>query len=268
MRLLLILLFVSFQSILICKDRPTHLKAFIVYDVSEHSLLRFYHLDSSRMKKNLQGIAAHIKLTADIQVLRSSHVTSQKLYSWIRKLSPKDIAVFYYVGNPMYNPQDANQWPSLDLSHQKMLTLLSQEKITNDIKQQNPHLGLILFDCYRHVVRISKKKYGISPTVPLKKPANGSGLTRLFIESSGIVSACSAHRGETGLAFSQSKPIGGLFTQAFQDYFQLGNDKSSFFWSLVLLSVEEKCSALSSRQQHPLILQEIHNPRITGNHRK
>jgi hypothetical protein len=264
MRLIFILLFLSFQSVLICKEKITRLKAFVVYDAAKSDLQNHYKLDGRRMKKNLHGVASQTNLTLDIQVVPSNQITRQKLYSWIKTLTPKDVAIFYYAGKPFYSSLN-DLWPSLDLSKGHMLSILSQKVLTNDIKQRHPHLSLVLFDCYNKVISIKKKSYSAAPTVPVCKKKIHHGFARLFVKSSGIVSACSMQRGENGFTLYQDRPVGGIFTQAIQDYLQYNCNKGSFFWDFLLDSVNDRCTYLSKQQQHPLLYRNVRDPK-SGRH--
>ena len=155
MRHLFILFFVCAQTLLLGKTQPTNLKAFIVRETYAPVGVEFYQQDATLMKKWLELIAAQIHLTPTIQTVTTLSLTKEKVSSWIQKLSPNDVAVFYYVGVPHYQLQD--QWPSLKFAHkhqqpslesQRTVEMLSQEQLTKMMKEKNPHLSVILFDCY------------------------------------------------------------------------------------------------------------------------
>ncbi len=99
------------QAVFLYAEKPTHLKALVVFDGSGARLQKYYCLDSKRMQQALLGIASQTGLIPEIQVSSISEVTMSKLNSWINSLSPLDVAVFYYVGKET-NPRKG-RWPHL-----------------------------------------------------------------------------------------------------------------------------------------------------------
>ena len=262
MRHLFILFFVCAQTLLLGKTHPTNLKAFIVRESYQPILVRFYQQDATRMKKWLEVIAAQTNLTPTIQSVTTLSFTKEKLSSWIQKLSPNDVAVFYYVGMPHYQLQD--QWPSLEFAHkhqfpslgsQRTLGMLSQEELTKMMKEKGPHLSVILFDCYNNVLKSRR----IPPLKKISsKVVSKTGMRRLFVKSSGVFSACSKQRDEIGYAAYQKAKGGGIFTFGIQTFFQSSNSIST--WSDLNVRGEALALHISKEKQHPLMCDRVVNP--------
>lgn len=252
MRYFYVLFFVCVHTLLLGRTQPTHLKAFIVRETHAHSLGRFYHQDSSRMKKYLELIATLTNLTRKIQTVTTFSLTKEKVSSWINELSPNDVAVFYYAGQPHYQPQD--QWPSLQFAH--ALGMLSQEQLTIMMKEKTPHLSVVLFDCYNDILKSRR-----IPTLKKisRKAVSKIGMRRLFVKSSGVFSACSKQRDEIGYAACQKAKGGGIFSIGIQDFFQSGNSLST--WNDLTGGGNALALHISKEKQHPLMYDGIANPR-------
>jgi hypothetical protein len=209
------------------------------------------------MKKNITGIASQIKLTPDILVIQSNNLTSQKVNTWIKSLSDKDIAIFYYAGNELYVHN--NKWPCLSF-YKKKTSLISQKTLAFAIKRRNAYLTLVLFDCYSKAIKVPKKSFSIDNTVPLQRTSKSPGLVSLFTKNHGFVCACSTRRGRPGLATYRNEPIGGLFTTIVQNYFNDMCNTGTPFWGDLYDQMKFFCAKLSHKQQRPYMYKNVHNP--------
>ena len=172
MRYFCIFLFLCAHALLISKERPSTLKAFIVYEDGDSPLKQCYQMDRIRMKKSLQTIASLAKLTPKIRTVRASRLHPAKLGSWTDTLSPKDVAIFYYVGKPQ---SGFGKWPYLSFSNIKCI--VTQTQLTNAMKQKKAHLSVILFDCYSSVLPIRWTRARKEPSI---KVFPKTGIARLF----------------------------------------------------------------------------------------
>jgi hypothetical protein len=247
------------HALLISGEHPSHLKAFIVYDASNSSLQQCYRQDSIRMRKSLKAIASLTKLSLNIQTVKASQLHPTKLFSWIHSLSPKDVAVFYYAGKPQYG---FGQWPYLSFPHIKCI--VTQTQLTNELKQKKPHLSLVLFDRYNSVAPFRWTHTGKNPSI---KAFSKAGMTRLFLKSSGMVSACSSTRGEVGYAIQHKGVMGGIFSLGIQHFFQSCDPKTALWYDFVV-GIKSLCIGASNERQHPLMLEDIKNPSMHHSHIK
>lgn len=252
MKYVFILLALAAETLLISKDQTPQIKAFIVYDGTECLLERCYRKDGYRMEKILKEMAALTKLRSHIQIEKSSHLSRAKLLSWAHKLSTKDIAVFYYAGNPFYNTCD--QWPSLHLSDSQ--PPISQEQLTKCMKHKKPRLGVVLFDCYNRIIPCKRLFWSKAP--PHKERLK-TRLSLLFLKSSGVLSACSSRSTERGFAICHSGVMGGIFTLGIQAYLESCYHKTAN-WDGLIATVENICTTMSEEKQHLMLYKDIKKP--------
>jgi hypothetical protein len=257
MRLLFLLSVLCSQGALICRERPTHLKALITYDSSTSGLQKYYQIDSIRMKKNISAISFQTGLTPDILVLQSNQLTTNKLKAWIKGLSDKDVAIFYYAGKDVYAHEDT--WPSVTFRGKKRI-LLPQRTLARAIKQKHAYLTLVLIDCYSKVLKMPRKSFSVDGTVPMQKISESSGLASLFIKNPGFVIACSTRRGKPGFATYRNEPIGGLFTTIVQNYFNDMCHAVTPFWGDLSHQLKFFCAKLSHKQQRPFMYKNARDP--------
>lgn len=260
MRYFCILLFLCAHTLLISRERPSHLKAFIVYDDEDSSLRQCYQKDRIRIKKCLQTIASLTKLTPKIQTVMASQLHPTKLFSWIHTLSPKDVAVFYYAGKPQYG---FGEWPYLSFPHIKCI--VTQTQLTTAMKKKKPHLSLILFDCYSSILSTRWTHARKNPSI---KVFPKTGIARLFLKSSGVFSACSTTQGESGYALQRKGLKGGIFSLGILNYLQ-SFDPKTMMWCEFFYCVRSTCRGVSDEKQHPrLLVEDINNPASHYSHIK
>lgn len=242
MRFLCIFLFLCSHVLLISKEGPSRLTALIVYDGSESPLKSFYREDGHRMKENLKVIAKHTKLAPTIQTIKASQLSHAKLQAWIQDLSPKDTAIFYYAGKPLYGSND--QWPSLGFSCGA--APLSQTQCLRQISQKSPHLTLVLLDCYNKILPQSRRAGWKASS---RRGVNKEAMNRLFVRSSGSISGCSSNSAETSVGIHQRGLRGGLFSLVIQDFFR----SSTASWFDILAHVRRKCMGMTDKAQRPMM---------------
>ncbi len=246
------------QGVFLYAEKPTHLKALVVFDGSRSRLQKYYSLDSKKMETNLLGIASQTGLLPEIQVAKIGDLTMSTVKTWIKAISPHDVAVFYYVGQES-KPRNG-KWPLLSFQGLSRRTCISQGYLTKLIQQKNPHLALILLDCYSKVIRGPTKSFKFAHTVPLQRISTDPDLLGLFLESSGVISACSARPGKPSFGIYRDRPIGGLFTSMVQNSLRDGCDTGTSFWSDLKDDITSRCLYLSKKSQKPLIYKDIRNP--------
>ncbi len=212
------------------------LRACVVYESPECPAVTCYKNDAHRIKAALSSIAHSLRIPLRLEMRAHKTLSPSALNQWIRSVSSNDIAVVFYAGTGRCREQKNGMWPVMTIpAHEGCTLAYGEDEVASQIASRNPRLSLILFDCYSHLTtRRQSHSVGLSKKVRLSR--NCLGIRKLFLQSRGTVTACSAQRGMPSYGVVAKKTSGGVFTSRFLHLLQ--KDQSS------LTSWEVFCSHL------------------------
>jgi hypothetical protein len=125
------------------------------------------------------------------------------------------------------------------------------DEIVKRVKEKNPRLSIILFDCYNSLLRVPT--YGISAGDPLSNDSEETfvkNISSLFLHSKGTITANAASSTESATGLREKKPYGGLFTKKF--FRALHTElKPGVTWERLMRWVSFYCRYDRYRRQYP-----------------
>ena len=250
----LLLFAVMMQGVLFSKSPSPSLQALIVYDASPKNLKKAYGNDAKRIEKMVKSVASQTKLRLKMKVVNSKSLSEKNIQDWTRsqKDPSKTIYFFYYVGQGLLSPKMPSQHTSIGVRCKSKTGLSSMtcDEIVKRVKEKNPRLSIILFDCYNSLTRVPK--YGICAGDPIStepEKAFVKNISSLFLHSKGTITANAASSTEAATGLREAKPYGGLFTKHF--LLALRQAKPGVTWEWLMSWVSYYCRYDAYRRQYP-----------------
>lgn len=197
------------QVMLFGGSKQPGFKALIVYDSSTPNVQIASTADATRVKRAFALIAEKIGLKFHSTTLKADELSKHTLQAWLKSLSAKDIALFYYAGRGISVRKGYSKCPIIACGKGR----ISAEAIAKRLKRRKPKLRMIFLDCYNRPASAQPNiEYKFLPTFDELVVKEGSGWMNIFRRNRGFVLGYSCRNADKAFYSSQKQPIGGFFT--------------------------------------------------------
>jgi hypothetical protein len=251
MRSFLLLLFLIFQAGLFAENQTGTLHVVIVANIQD--ILIGGNSDAERMKTSFQVIGKKIGFQVNVIEVQGNNFTDSAVTQALVNLPKRteDIIVFYYTGHGFNNKQAKSRWPTLCTYSGKTGTCVAGSSVVRYLEHRVERAAIILFDCCNkpskseHIVQSIRSN---DMERALKNKDDLTGLTKLFLNTRGLVIAAAARPGEVAYG---NLVQGGVFTSSFLKTLRRKGADSNITWSDILRSTCKLTQSME-RKQHPI----------------
>lgn len=220
------------------------LHAILMADENDAKIGQSCRKDLKIMSENMQQISNGIGYQLNLVQLSGLNFTALSLREAIQKLqvSPQDLVFFYYSGHGYNIPDNASNYPYLNVINYTQAPI-SLDEIEQLIQAKKPRLCITLGDCCNKVMEDAKSSRGIAK--PRTKEANSTDqvkviLQQLFLTPSGSIKISSSKKGQYSWTMGAN---GSAYSFAFESAFEdcLLNTQQAQ-WETLLKDTQQRLS--------------------------
>jgi len=249
----IVLLLCSFQL-----EATPHLRALIVADIRSSDIREGTRYDYQRMQESVKNIAEQLQIPHTQTTLVEKNYTPDEIRKWIKTIQKGEIVLFYYSGHGFRPSKKSDPWPVLacrKLVTKKSYTIPGKE-ICSSIKKKEPRLSLIFFDCCNDPLHIKSLPPESSQLIIPEQPLL-PGLSSLFLNLTGSVTACAASPGQPALTLIGGRTSGSLFSLGLVRSLLEEGEYMCTSWHNVLERTLPDIASMSSGRQRPCYIVDV-----------